>query len=130
MFASFKNGQDTNRKETSIMNVYETVFILRQDLSESQVKEATEKYSSILENNGGKILKTEQWGLRTLAYRIRKNRRGHYILIESEAPGEAVIELERLMRLDEDILRSMTLKLEEPSSEPSPVLGNSEKEAA
>lgn len=114
------------------MPIYETVFIARPDLSEKQVTTVTEKFSDIVKEQGGTILKTEYWGLRNLAYLVNKNRKGHYVLIESEAPAEAVIELERLLRLDEDIMRSMTLKLEEQSTEPSPLYKNSgkKKEAA
>ncbi|MCF8495424.1 MAG: 30S ribosomal protein S6 [Alphaproteobacteria bacterium] len=107
------------------MKIYETVFMMRQDLSETQVKQLTDKYTAILTDNGGKILKTEQWGLRPLAYAIRKNRRAHYVLIESEAPGAAVIELERLLRLDEDVLRSLTVKLDAASTEPSAPISRS-----
>lgn len=126
------------------MAFYETVFIARQDLTDSQVEEYKEKFSNLIKEQGGKVLKTEMWGLRTLAYRIRKNRKGHYVLIESEASGAAVAELDRILGLEEDILRSMTVRLTEASSQPSPILnkssdsrsnsgksnGNAKKEAA
>ena len=101
------------------MPYYETVFLARQDLSETQVKDMTDRFTKLITDNGGKIQKTEQWGLRTLAYKINKSRKGHYVLIESDAPGDAVIELERVMRLDEDVMRSLTVRLEEPSDGPS-----------
>lgn len=104
------------------MPYYETVFMARQDLSESQVKDLTDRFTKVLTEQGGKILKTENWGLRNLAYRINKARKAHYVLIESDAPGDAVIELERVMRLDEDIMRSLSVRLEEPSAGPSPVM--------
>ena len=104
------------------MPVYETVFISRQDLTEGQVNDITEKYSDVIKKDGGKILKTEQWGLRTLAYKINKARKAHYTLVEFEAPGTAVIELERLLRLDEDILRSLSLRLDEPTEGPSIIM--------
>lgn len=107
------------------MPYYETVFMARQDLSEKQVKEQTDKFTKVLEEQGGKILKTENWGLRNLAYRINKSRKAHYVLIETEAPGAAVIEVERLMGLDEDIVRSQTIRLEEPSNGPSPIMDKS-----
>ncbi|NQZ14857.1 MAG: 30S ribosomal protein S6 [Alphaproteobacteria bacterium] len=117
------------------MPYYETVFIARQDLGESQVKEITESYEKVIKDAGGKILKTENWGLRTLAYKINKNRRGHYILIESDTPAPAIHEMERQMRLSEDILRYMSIKLDAPTEGPSVILdkGNKdtdEKEAA
>lgn len=104
------------------MPVYETVFISRQDLTEGQVNDITEKYSDVIKKDGGKILKTEQWGLRTLAYKINKARKAHYTLVEFEAPGTAVIELERLLRLDEDILRSLSLRLDDPTEGPSIIM--------
>ena len=118
------------------MPYYETVFMARQDLSEKQVKELTEKFCGILKDQGGKILKTENWGLRNLAYRINKSRKAHYVLIESEAAGPAVIEMNRVLHLEEDIMRSLTTRLEAPSKGPSPIMekskdrddGNSENE--
>ncbi|MCK5284689.1 MAG: 30S ribosomal protein S6 [Alphaproteobacteria bacterium] len=101
------------------MPYYETVFIARQDLTEAQVKDLTEQFSKIITDNGGKIHKTENWGLRMLAYRINKSRKGHYVLIEVDAPSDAVIELERVMRLNEDVIRSLTIRQNQLSDEPS-----------
>ncbi|MEZ5814652.1 MAG: 30S ribosomal protein S6 [Alphaproteobacteria bacterium] len=101
------------------MPIYETVFMSRQDLSEGQVKELTDKYAKVITDQGGKTLKTEQWGLRTLAYKINKARKAHYTLIEFEAPGAAVIELERLMRIDEDVMRSLSIRLDAATEGPS-----------
>lgn len=114
------------------MNYYETVFMVRQDLSEKQVKDLTDEMTKLLEDQGGKIHKTEHWGLRTLAYRIEKNRKAHYVLIESEAAGTAIIELERILRLNEDVLRSMSVRRRELSENPSPIMDKdkSKKEAA
>ena len=116
------------------MPYYETVFIARQDLTESQVKELTDECAKIITDQGGKILKTEQWGLKSFAYKINKAEKGHYTLIESEAPGAALIELERVMRINEDVVRAQTLRLDEPSKNPSPMIKKSyddnEKEAA
>jgi small subunit ribosomal protein S6 len=121
------------------MPIYETVFMARQDLSETQVKDMTEKFVKIINDQGGKVLKIEQWGLRTLAYKINKAKKAHYTLIESDAPGAAVIELERVMRIEEDVLRALTLKLDEPSKAQSAILDksrdrdfdtNTDKEAA
>ena len=101
------------------MPIYETVFLSRQDLTEGQVKDLTEKYAGVIKDQGGKILKTEQWGLKTLAYKINKARKAHYTLVEFEAPGTAVIELERLFRIDEDIMRSLSIRLDEATEGPS-----------
>lgn len=120
------------------MPYYETVFIARQELTQAQVDELTESFSQILKDAGGKIHKVENWGLRTLAYKINKNRKGHYVLIESDASGAAIIEMERVMRLNESILRYLTIRNEELSKGPSVVMDksgrdgddNTEKEAA
>ncbi|MCB1591025.1 MAG: 30S ribosomal protein S6 [Alphaproteobacteria bacterium] len=121
------------------MPFYETVFIARQDLSDQQVNDLVEQFSKLITENGGKIHKTEHWGLRTLAYRIKKSRRAHYALIESDAPGAAIQEMERRMRLNEDILRYLTIRQEALSTGPSVVMGggrddsdkqSKEKEAA
>ena len=115
------------------MPYYETVYIARQELSDKQVKELTENFCKILKDGGGKIHKTEEWGLRTLAYKIRKNRKGHYVLIESETPAEALLEMERQMRLSDDVLRYMSLSEKELSDGPSPMMRKDtrdEREAA
>jgi small subunit ribosomal protein S6 len=101
------------------MAYYETVFIARQDLSPQQVEDLKDKSCKTLTDLGGTIHKTENWGLRTLAYRIKKNRKGHYVLIESDSPPEALQELERILRINEDILRYMTVRLKELSKGPS-----------
>lgn len=115
------------------MPIYETVFITRQDLGAAQVEQLTKDYSKVLTDMGGKILKTEQWGLRTFAYRINKAKKGHYTLIECDAPAPAVLEMERLMRNSEDIVRYMSIKLEAATTEPSAILvktSYNEEEAA
>ncbi len=111
------------------MPYYETVFIARQDLSAQQVGELKDKSCKILEDQGGKIHKTEDWGMRSLAFRIKKNRKGHYILIESDAPAGALQELERTLRLNEDVLRFMTIKLDQLSDGPSVQAGGSGKDS-
>ncbi len=107
------------------MPYYETVFMARQDLTDAQVKALTDEFSKIITDNGGKVLKTESWGLRSLAYTINKSNKAHYVLIETDAPGPAVIELERVMRLNEDVMRSQTLRLEEPTDGPSIIIDKS-----
>lgn len=101
------------------MAIYEAVFMSRQDLTDTQVNDQTEKYSKVITEHKGKILKTEQWGLRTLAYKINKAKKAHYTLIEFEAPGEVVAEMERLMRIDEDVVRTLTVRLDEATDGPS-----------
>ncbi|MEM6812126.1 MAG: 30S ribosomal protein S6 [Pseudomonadota bacterium] len=110
------------------MPYYETVFIARQDLSEAQVKDLTDSYVKIIEDHKGKIHKIENWGLKTLAYRINKNRRGYYVLIESDTPAEAIHEVERTMRLNEDILRFMSIREKELSKGPSVVMDKTSKD--
>ena len=110
------------------MPYYETVFIARQDLSDAQVKDLTNGYIKVIEDAKGKIHKTENWGLRNLAYRINKNRRGHYVLIESDVEAPAIHEMERIMRLNEDILRFMTIRQDELSTGPSVVMNKSSKD--
>ena len=111
-------------------NIYETCFIGRQDLSAGQVQEIADNAKKLIESYKGKVLKTEDWGQKTLAFRINKNRKGHYMLIEFEAPADAVLELNRIMGLNEEILRFMTIKLDAASDGPSPQVDKSDKEAA
>ena len=101
------------------MSLYEHVFISRQDLSISQAEGLIEHFSTILLENGGKVLSQEYWGLKTMAYKINKNRKGHYVLLKSDSPPEAVEEMERLMRLHEDIMRVMTIKVKIHEDGPS-----------
>jgi small subunit ribosomal protein S6 len=110
------------------MPYYETVFIARQELTQAQVDELTTSFSQVLKDAGGKIHKVENWGLRTLAYKINKNRKGHYVMIESDAPGAAVIEMERVMRLNESVLRYLTIANEELSKGPSVVMDKSSRD--
>lgn len=104
------------------MPFYEHVFIARQDLTPAKVTELADKFTAILEQNGGKVTKREDWGLRTLAYKIQKNRKGFYTLFNIDAPADAVIEMERLMRIDENLLRFLTVKVDELEEGPSVVL--------
>ena len=101
------------------MALYEHVFISRQDLSSSQAEELITKYSDVLKDNGGAIVGHEYWGLRTLAYKINKNRKGHYSLIKSDSPPSAALEMERLMKLNEDIMRVLTIKVDKHEECPS-----------
>lgn len=104
------------------MAFYEIVFIARQDLSTAQVEGLSATLTDIITQGQGSVAKTEFCGLRTLAYSIKKNRKGHYVLFNIEAPSATVKEMERQMGLNEDILRSLTLKLDKLDSNPSPLM--------
>jgi len=106
------------------MSLYETIFIARQDLSPAQVEELASTYTEIITQGGGSISKTEFCGLRTLAYKIKKNRKGHYVLMNIDAPADAMKEMERQMRLNEDLLRYMSLKVDVLDAEPSALMGH------
>lgn len=101
------------------MPLYEHVYLARQDVSPSQIEELTSTLSDVIGANGGTVGKTEYWGLKSLSYRIRKNRKAHFTLMNIDAPADAIAEMERQMRLNEDILRFMTLKVEALEDEPS-----------
>jgi len=104
------------------MALYEHVFIARQDVSQQQVDTLVDQFKTIITEHGGSVGKTEYWGLRSLTYRVKKNRKGHYTLLNVDAPHEAMQELERQERLHEDVLRSLTLKVEELEDGPSAML--------
>ena len=102
-----------------VMPLYEHVVIARQDVSAQQAEAIAESLAQVIADNGGKVTKTEYWGLRNLAYRIKKNRKGHYLLLNIEAPWAAVAEMERQERLNEDIIRLLTIRVEELNQGPS-----------
>ncbi len=104
------------------MALYEHVFLARQDISTQQVEALVEQFKTVLEENGGKVGKIETWGLRTLTYRINKNRKAHYTLMNVDAPHAAVAEMERQMGLSEDILRFMTIRVDELDEEQSAMM--------
>ncbi|SLN48177.1 30S ribosomal protein S6 [Oceanibacterium hippocampi] len=106
------------------MPLYESVFIARQDISAQQAESLTEQFSTLIKDNGGTVGKTEYWGLRTLSYKIKKNRKGHYTLINLDAPAAAMQELERQYKINEDILRFMTIKVDELEETPSIMMQN------
>ena len=95
------------------MPLYEHVFLARQDISGQQAEQLVDQYKGVIEENGGSIAKVENWGVRNLAYRIKKNRKAHYALMNIDAPHEAVAEMERQMRLNEDVLRYITIRVNE-----------------
>ena len=104
------------------MALYESVLLARQDISNAQVDQLADQFSEIITNMGGTIAKREYWGVRKLAYRIKKNRKAHYVLFNIDAPSDAVLEMERNMRLNEDILRYLTLRIEEVDEAPSVIM--------
>ncbi len=95
------------------MNNYESVLIARQDLGASQVNNIVEELSNVIKNEGGNVVRVDNWGLKNLAYRIKKNRKGHYVLMNITAPASAIAEFERIMRFNEDIIRYMTVRVEQ-----------------
>jgi small subunit ribosomal protein S6 len=109
------------------MPLYESIFIVRQDVATTQVEALTATFADIIRNTGGTVAKTEQWGLRTLAYRINKNRKGHYVMFNIDGPATAIDEMERNMRINEDILRFMTVRVETHETEPSAILKKEER---
>ncbi len=104
------------------MPLYEHVFIARRDISSQQVDNLTESLTTIIKDGGGNVTKTEYWGLRNLAYRIKKNRKGHYVLMNIDSPYPAVAEMGRIMGLNEDIIRTMTIRVDELEEGPSVVM--------
>ena len=101
------------------MALYEHVFIARQDLSGAQAEGLIEHFSTVLKDNGGNVVGSEYWGVKTMAYKINKNRKGHYAFLRTNAPSGAVQEMERLMRLHDDVMRVMTIKVDEHAEGPS-----------
>tara|TARA_Y100001954_G_C15517904_1_gene457816 strand:+ start:290 stop:673 length:384 start_codon:yes stop_codon:yes gene_type:complete len=112
------------------MKLYETVLIARQDISQSQVEEIIKNLKTLITKSKGKILKEEYWGLKTLAYRIKKNRKGHYVLLNIEVDNSTLIEFERIMRLNEDILRFLTISIKEVDDNPSIMYQNRTEKSA
>jgi len=104
------------------MALYEHTFIARQDLSNAQAEGLIEHFGQILAENGGTVVGQEYWGLRTLAYKIKKNRKGHYGFLRTDAPPEAVHEMERLMRLHDDVMRVLSIKVDAHETGPSAIM--------
>lgn len=110
------------------MPCYESVFIARQDISASQTEGLTEAFSQIITEQGGNIVSVENWGLRSIAYRINKNRKGHYVLMNIDAPAPALHEMERQMRINEDVLRYMTIRVDGFEEGPSAMMRNRDRD--
>ncbi len=104
------------------MSLYENIFLVRPDVSAAQVETMAKEFSDIIENGGGSVPKTEFWGLKNLAYRIKKNRKAHYVLFNLDTPFEALHEMERQMGLNEDVMRHLTIRVDELEEGPSAVV--------
>ena len=111
-----------NQKEGASMPLYEHIYLARQDVSPQQVEEMTTNMTEVLTQGGGKVTKNEYWGLKSLSYRIKKNRKAHYSLLNIDAPAPAVAEMERQMRINEDIIRFLTVRVDELEEGPSAML--------
>ena len=109
------------------MPLYEHVFIARQDISPAQVEGLTETLAKVVSDNGGKIEKSEYWGLRNLQFKIKKNRKGHYSLFNIDGPPKAIQELERQEKINDDVLRAMSIRVDELDPDPSPVLSRRDR---
>lgn len=112
------------------MSYYEHVFIARPDITEQQVETLIAEYSKIITSEGGKVGKTEYWGLRNTAYTIKKNKKAHYVLLNIDSDHTAVAEMERLQGINPDVLRSMTIRVEELETEPSVVMQHKSERGA
>ena len=110
------------------MALYEHIFIARQDISSQQVEGLTDMITAVLEENGGKITKQEYWGIKSLAYRVKKNRKGHYSLLNIDAEHSAIAEMERRISLNDDIIRFMTLRVDEHETAESIQLRNKNRD--
>ncbi|OQW47015.1 MAG: 30S ribosomal protein S6 [Proteobacteria bacterium SG_bin6] len=110
------------------MALYEHVFLARQDLAQAQVDALAEMATKIVEENQGRIVKTETWGLRSLAYKIAKNRKAHYVMLEIEAPAGVVAELERQIRINEDIIRYLTIRVDAHENGPSAMMRKGDRD--
>jgi small subunit ribosomal protein S6 len=110
------------------MALYEHVFLARQDVSGQRVDELVEQYRGVIESGGGSVSKSEYWGLKSLAFRINKNRKAHYTLMNINAPHTAVAEMERQMGINEDVLRFLTVRVEELEEEPSVQMQKKERD--
>ncbi len=110
------------------MALYEHVFLARQDLAQAQVDALAETATKIVEDNQGKVVKTETWGLRSLAYKIAKNRKAHYVMLEIDAPGGVIAELERQTQINEDVIRYMTVRVDELEQGPTVMMRKGDRE--
>ena len=110
------------------MPLYEHVFLARQDLAQAQVDALAENATKILSDNGGKVVKTESWGLKSLAYKIAKNRKAHFVMLDVDAPAPAIAELERQTGINEDVIRYMTIRVDAHEKGPSAMMRKQDRE--
>ena len=110
------------------MALYEHVFLARQDVSNTQVEALTKEFSDVIEQGGGKVTKSEYWGVKSLAYKIKKNRKAHFSLLNIDAPPAAVTEMERRMGISTEIIRFLTVKVEQHEAEPSVMMRKSDRD--
>jgi small subunit ribosomal protein S6 len=110
------------------MPLYEHVYLARQDISQAQVEALTKEYTGVIEEGGGKVGKTEYWGLKTIAFKIKKNRKAHYCLMNIDAPPAAIAEMERRMSLSPDVIRFLTVRVEAHETEPSIQMRKSDRD--
>jgi len=108
--------------------MYEHVYLARPDVSAQQVEDLTNQFKGVIEGLGGKVTKTEYWGLKSLSFRVKKNRKAHYTLLNVEAPPAAITEVERQERINEDVLRFMTIRVEELEEGPSAMMRKAERD--
>jgi small subunit ribosomal protein S6 len=108
--------------------LYEHIFLARQDLSQSQVDALAAAATEIVESNQGKVTKTETWGLKNLAYKIKRNRKAHFVMLNIECPGDTVAELERQTSINEDVIRYVTIRVDEHETGPSVMMRKSDRE--
>jgi small subunit ribosomal protein S6 len=118
-----ETGSRYSQKER-LLPYYESVFLVRADVSSQQVEALAKSFTDIIADNGGAVTKTEHWGLRTLAYRIKKNRKAHYVMFNIDSPAPAILEMERNMALNEDVLRTLTLRVDALEEEPSEIMAS------
>jgi small subunit ribosomal protein S6 len=121
-------GAPLSKRKKETMALYEHVIISRQDISPQQAEALNDQIKALIEEGGGVVAKIEYWGLRNLTYRIKKNRKGHYSLLAIDAPAPAVKEMERQLSLNEDVLRYMTVRVDELDLELSPVLARRDRD--
>src|ERR1700759_849217 len=121
-------GAAPTEQERTLMPLYEHVFLARQDASPQQVEELTTQMTGIVEQAGGKVTKTENWGVRSLTYRMNKNRKAHFVLLNIDAPSAAIAEIERQERISEDVIRYLTVRVEELEEGPSAMMRKADRD--
>jgi small subunit ribosomal protein S6 len=114
--------------ERNVMPLYEHVFLARQDASAQQVEELSTQLKGVIEQNGGKVTKTESWGIRSLTYRMNKNRKAHFTMFNVDAPAAAIAEVERQERIHEDVIRYLTVRVDELEEGPSAMMRKAERD--